>query len=536
VSGTGLSGVIESTLTAIIFSENFSASDNAEVKIVTPGIYPSVVKFYIQKREKSGDKIKLICRSRIHSLDCPSDFVDDDFDEDDMISTQTVLSRIAALGDFGMTYQNPSVLDALPILEKSLVKGKNCLTLLENIAKALFCTFREYDGNLRLCPFEQVFSEISDAELISPIKTGFNKTINKIILTNKSESYQSGFGGISQTVKIETPFASESLVSSLTERLGGHIYKPFTAMVKTVFIPSATALVTLDEEPLYANDIKVYIKKSGLFAKISCKAVSEDEWTNESKYESEIERKLNEKIAVGERFDALLTESKDLVGALNELFIAAPGGGDLSGWSDLVPYIKGLRELYAIDGGYFPSSPYMAWGVYNDSPITIPPAVMWYKSQNQEPYLYPTFYVFGGDTPEDMARLGNYTPNMPVFNPPTSGSYEYNLSEQFPDTHRCFIVTLVNTSMSDDTQAAFAFGDIPNGSTISIHHPRNGTLTSPNRQGSFVDVSYYRRTIQGAYSKLRQNPDGTYFFDTTNTCISTELLAEAITAFLADIK
>jgi hypothetical protein len=343
VSGIGLSGVIESTLTAIIFTDNFNASGNAEVKITTPGIYPPLVRFYIQKREKSGDRVKLICRSRIHTLDCPSDFVDSDFDENDKISTQAVVNRIALLGGFdGMTYQNSSVLNALPALEKSVVAGKNCLTLLENIAKALFCTFREYDGNLRLCPFEQVFTEMSDAKLLAPVKKGFDKTIGKIILTNKAETFESGYGGSSQTIKVETPFASENLCIALSDRLHGAVYKPFEAVVKTVFIPSATAFLNVDGERMYANDIKVYIKKSGLFAKISCKAVNEDEWN----YESEIERKLNEKIAVGERFDALLTESKDLVGALNELFSAAPEGGD---------GIRSIEDLY----------PFMAANVWN---------------------------------------------------------------------------------------------------------------------------------------------------------------------------
>jgi hypothetical protein len=339
VSGTGLSGVIESTLTVTVFSDFFNPPDNAEVKITTPGIHPPLVKFYIQKREKSGDKIKLICRSRIHNFDRPSDFTDSDFDEEGNISTETVLSRIASLCGFGMTYQNASVLSALPTLEKGAVKGKNCLTLLENIAAALFCTFREYEGNLRLCPFEQNFTEIGGTELLAPVKRGFNKTIGRLFLTNKAESYESGFGSATQTIKAETPFASEGLAAAIMERIHGQnrqIYKPFEAMVKTIFIPSVTALVTLEDEQFYVNDIKVYVKKSGLFAKLSCKAVNEDEWN----YSNEISRKISEKIAVGDRFDALLTESKDLVGAINELFTAAPGGGDgIRSIEDLYPFM-----------------------------------------------------------------------------------------------------------------------------------------------------------------------------------------------------
>jgi hypothetical protein len=385
VSGTALSGVIESTLTVIIFSDFFIPAENAEVKITTPGIYPPAAKFYISRREKSGNRIKLVCRSRIHSLDCPSDFVDDDFDDDGKISIQTVLNRIAAVGGFGMTYQDMTVLSALPYLEKGMVMGKNCLTLLENIAKALFCNFREYDGNLRICPFEQSFTAIGDATLLTPVKRGFNKTVSKVILTNKGEIFVNGAGGFSQTVKAETPFASEDLCTAVSGRLNGLICKPFEALVKTEFIPSATALVTLEGEEFTVNSIKTYIKKSGLYSKLSCVYASEDEWN----YSGEMQRQLHDKIAVGERFgdmtimsegaiaisndlhkavmksneddepaisgdilnlqkideiklnpDTLLTESKDLVGALNELFSAAPEGGDgVQSMDDLYPFM-----------------------------------------------------------------------------------------------------------------------------------------------------------------------------------------------------
>lgn len=478
VRGAGISGVIESKMTITLFAENFYAPDNAEVLLHIPGFLPPKSRFFITRREKIGNKIKLICGSLISLLDRPSDFTDDDFDENGIIATSDVLNHIAALcGFFAVTYQSISVLETLPTVGKAAVKGKNCLTLLENIAKALCCTFREYGGNLSLCPFEQVFIEYGEVTPIAPVKSGFRKTVGKVILTNKSESFSAGAGTLSQTLKIETPFASAELANRLYSRLAGREYIPFEAYVKLDFLTAATALFTLGGSDCYVNNIKMHIKKTGVYAKIVCNGINEDEWDENG----EMARRLSEKIGTGERFGAmtlmaegaitlsnadhsavmncndenepsisgdvlnlqaldeiklnpetLLTESKDLVGALNELFTAAPEGGDFSGLSDLFAHIPGALELFKTNGVVFGPG---GCGVYYDTPTPIPSLQFHYVDTETPASISLMMYVKAGNTVNDEVNIiNNVYPTLY----PTSASGEFTLTFDVPENYKYY--------------------------------------------------------------------------------------------------
>jgi hypothetical protein len=406
VDKAGLSGIIHSELSVNIYTDSFSAPDNAEVILKVPGVIVSEAKFYITRREASGRKVSLSCRSKLFCLDTPVDLLETDFDAAGEIDTFTAISRIAAQADLApFSYMGQTdVLAALPRLKKDFLFGKNALSVLEKISAALCGTFREYQGGLIFIPWEQPFMQAVPAEALSEIKRGFSKTARKLVMTGAGENFVLGSGDYSGTVKLDTPLASESTSGAVSARIFGRVYTPYSCNVKFTSVPCATAVVTIGDEELFTNNIVCYPRAGGIYAKVSCNADTADEWD----YSGEVERKIRDKITagepvgqltilrdgqvkfeVGEEYPAtsyvyateehgftvdsyraavkgntlsleevseiklnseeLLTESKELVGALNELFLAAPEGGDSSGakgFSDISPYLKGYNIWY----------------------------------------------------------------------------------------------------------------------------------------------------------------------------------------------
>jgi hypothetical protein len=376
-----LSGIVTSEAYVNIYTDYFYAADNAEVTITIPGVNV-LTKFYICRRELSGRKVSLTCRSKLFRLDTPVDLADTDFDDNGEIDTYTAISRIAAQCELtSFSYQGGNIFDALPKLQKDFIFGKNSLTILEKISAALCGTFREYNGGLIFIPWGVPFMQGIPAEPLSEIKRGFVKTVGKLVMTGGGKSYVYGNGGYTATVKLDTPLASTDAASAVLSRIAGKTYEPYSADVKLTYIPCATGIVTIADEELFTNNIVCYPRRSGIYAKVSCNAVNEDEWD----YSGEIERAVREKITAGERFgnmtltpdgqikldngdsgtaaiyttvdfgincktqkarieaetlsleevpeiklnsEELLTESKDLIGALNELFLAEPEGGE----------------------------------------------------------------------------------------------------------------------------------------------------------------------------------------------------------------
>jgi hypothetical protein len=222
-------------------------------------------------------------------------------------------------------------------------------------------------------------------------------------MTGGGENFVLGNGDYSDTIKLDTPLASEITSGAVFSRFHGKTYTPYSCDVKLPFIPCATSIITIDGEELFTNRVVCYPRGSGIYAKVSCNADTSDEWD----YSGEIERAILDKIAVGEPIgkltilrdghlkfendgeeypmtsyvyttengllvdsqraafkaevlnledvpeiklnsDELLTESKELVGALNELFLAAPEGGDsgAQGFSDIAPFLTGYNVWY----------------------------------------------------------------------------------------------------------------------------------------------------------------------------------------------
>jgi hypothetical protein len=384
VDGAGLSGLVSSELFVNIYTDYFHASDNAEVILTIPGVNINA-KFYITRREAVGRKVSLSCRSKLYRLDIPCHLTDSDFDEHGEIDTYTAISRIASMGNLtSFSYQGGNPFGALPRLNKDFLTGKNCLSVLEKISAALCGVFREYNDGLVFIPWRVPFMQSVPTESKSEIKRGFVKTVGKVSMTGGGKTYVSGNGGYTSTIKLDTPLASEDAAAAVLARNINKDYAPYSADVKLALIPPAPATLTFDDVETYTNSIVCYPRRSGIYAKVSCNAVNEDEWD----YSGEIERAVREKITAGERFgnmtitsdgqikldndnieepqtayicatedygvmvktpkaafeaetlsleevpeiklnsEELLTESKDLVGALNELFLAAPEGGE----------------------------------------------------------------------------------------------------------------------------------------------------------------------------------------------------------------
>jgi hypothetical protein len=432
MSGAGLSGIITTELRVKLRLENddFTAPDNAEVIIHIPGV--SVNPFYIAKREKRGRELKLLCRSKIYQLDRPADFSDNDFDENGEIGFDTAMSRIAGSAGFTATVIN-NLPQCMQKLKKGFLKGANCMSILEKISAALVGTFREYGGAIVFCPWEGVFMEAVPAEPLSPINYGCEKQISHLVMSDKADSFAQGSGGYARTLTVKTPLASNELVSAVYGRVHEHIYKPFECkLMRIASVPAIGCTLSLnhgtdEQTELFCNNIRIYVKKSGLYAAAACNAVNEDEWD----YAGELERAVEEKIAADERFGGmtltgsgtiklensahiadptaghtatisadeefgvnietdkaqikaetldlsntpsillksteLLTESKDLIGAINELFSAAPEGGD----SAVLPTLEDLLEY---------SECYKMWN--------------WLKTQTLAPYERAPYYLF----------------------------------------------------------------------------------------------------------------------------------------------
>jgi hypothetical protein len=405
VNKAGLSGIVRSELRVTITDPNFYASDNAEVSFHIDGYSDYPAKFFINKREISGSTVKLTCRSKLYRLDCTADFTENDFDNKGQINFTTALSRIAAMADLdGFVYFGDDITETIPKLHKNFLYKANCMSILEKLSAALCGTFREHAGALSFCRFEDVYMENVPAEALSPIKSGLMKRISRVVMTGGGQTYSSGFGGYTQTVRIKTPFASQALANTLAGRLTGKEYRPYvceSARISGFPLVGCTMNfdgVTAPEESAdmrFTNHVKIYPSRGGLYCYCACNAVNEDEWD----YSGELERGVAEKIAAGERFgsttlladgnmvfesaarrededegfaseikiddddgfiikadkarlettetmklsgermdietplinlppDELLTEHKDLIGALNELFTAGSEGGD----------------------------------------------------------------------------------------------------------------------------------------------------------------------------------------------------------------
>jgi hypothetical protein len=449
MSKAGLSGIVHTELRVTIHDANFLADDNAEVSFHMNGFadYPS--EFFINRREISGSTVKLTCRSKLFRLDCLADFTEQDFDNNGEIVFNTALARIAACaGLSGFSFRDGSVLSVIPKLHKNFLYKANCMSVIEKLSAALCGTFREYQNTLTFCPWEEVFMENVPVTPLAPIKKGLEKNVSRLVMNGGGQSFNFGSGGYTRTVRINTPFTSQNLANYVYARINNHKYQPYeckAARLTSFPLVGCTfnfdGLTDIEESTqlFYTNRIKMYPRRGGLFCECACNAVNEDEWD----YDGEIERRVQEKIAAGERvgsttlqpsgnitfesparladkntglsselviddedgfkiksektvFEAtesvkltgermdiqtplinlppedLLTQSKDLIGALNELFTAGSEGGDLT-IADLVAYDElyqaCVKAHHAYEGSYSGYGYVMGFAFNN--PVTV---------------------------------------------------------------------------------------------------------------------------------------------------------------------
>jgi hypothetical protein len=533
VTGAGLKGIITSELRVNIYTENFSAPDNAEIILDIPNILMSSSKFYIVRREKSGRKVTLTCRSKLFRLDIPTAFTDSDFNDDGEIGTIDALGKIASQAEFlQFSYAGDNVFTALPTLKKDFLFGKNCLSVLEKISSALCGTFREYQGGLVFIPFETTFVQTVPASKLSPLKRGFTKKITKISVTNGTETFVAGSGYYPATVKINSPLASEEIASAILGRLNMREYSPFTGTVKLNSIPCATCTLVIDDEEIFANNLKIYPRKSGIYAKVSCNAVDEDEWD----YSGELERAVREKITPGESFgsmtltpdgqiklhnenmqtaviytdtvhalnlqaetakikaetlnlsetpkislnaDELLTEKKDLIGALNELFLAEPEGGEggssIAEASVLDDYhcgkVFGKRNRNSATNGLYGFASDTV-GLYYETAHAAEDLIIAFSLQYQYPCTATVKYTLwvGNDTTDGsevvLENKGTFTYTFEV--PMSNFFYTLPLSENVSGEYNYFALVPVGTKMLTLTGTYYPNGYTPGISNFGI--------------------------------------------------------------------
>jgi hypothetical protein len=334
MSKAGLSGIVSTEMTVTLQlppETSFTAPDNAEVIVNIPGLINNPPPFYISKRKISGRQVTLNCRSKIYQLDRPSDFTDSDFDENGMMDFDDALAKIANSAGFISTALPCPVPETLRNLPKSFLKSANCMSILEKLSAALIGTFREYGGVIVFTPWAEPFMEIVPAEPLEPVNYGYEKQITHLVMSDNrnTNTFEQGSGGYAHTLRIETPFASAGLASAVYGRVCEHVYKPFECKAMRInSIPAIGCTLSLhrnteDETELFCNNIRIYVKKSGLYAKAACNDVYEDEWD----YTGELERAVLEKIAADERIGSLTIEKTGVIKLENTAHIEDPSVG-----------------------------------------------------------------------------------------------------------------------------------------------------------------------------------------------------------------
>jgi hypothetical protein len=293
-----------------LYTDYFFASENAEVTIQ----YQSMIfpQFYIVSRIIKGSTVELVCRCQMQKLDRPFPLNDLVFDENGEMDTVFAIQRISEQIECGAAF--PLAQD-IPKLSESFLKNNNCLLILEKLSEALAGFWRIWRGTLTFVPFEEVFMDLVYVTDHGKINTGVQKSISRVVMSGGGETFDMGGGSFSQTVCIETEFASLELAASVYNRLSGFTYYPvMKTMCRAESYPPATSQVTfrnsgnINGDSFRINSIKAYPRRSGLYLEMANNTVREDEWDYSGKVGREIKR-------------------------LNQLFSALEEGGDSGGSS-----------------------------------------------------------------------------------------------------------------------------------------------------------------------------------------------------------
>jgi hypothetical protein len=291
-----------------LFTNYFYAPENAEVTVRYGSV--SFPKFYIVSRLIKGNSVELVCRCKMQMLDRPfpagSVIFDANGETDTYSAVQCIAQQIDCLTSFPLSQE-------IPKLTESFLKNNNCLLILEKLSEALAGFWRIWNGSLIFVPFEETFMDLVNISEHGKINTGAVKFISRVVMSGGGETFDYGAGSFSQTVCIETEFASAELAASVYSRLSGFTYYPvMKTMCRAFSFPAATSRVTFQNsdngsgKSFRINSIKAYPRRSGLYLETANNAVREDEWDYSGKVGREIKR-------------------------LNQLFSALEEGGDNSG-------------------------------------------------------------------------------------------------------------------------------------------------------------------------------------------------------------
>jgi hypothetical protein len=279
-----------------IYTPAFIASENAEVTVnyVIPGGLVNFPKFYIVNRMVKGDAVTLTCRCAMHKLDRPFPVSEMIFDENNEVGTNYVISKIASQIGLNSSF---SLLSDIPKLTEKFLKSNNCLLILEKLSEALAGYWRIRGGLLLFVPFEEVLTTSVSVSEHDRIDTGLRKQIRRLVMTGGGETFERGVGEFSQTVCIDTEFASDKLANSVYNRLQGYFYVTLMkTMCKATVFPGVTCEVTFENSrnvfgsTFKINSIKAYPRRSGFYLELTNNAVREDEWDYSGKTEREIKR------------------------------------------------------------------------------------------------------------------------------------------------------------------------------------------------------------------------------------------------------
>ena len=269
----------------------------AEV-IVSCGL--NLPKFYVYSRKPNGVNISLTCYDRAMFSENSLTISDDSFDENGYISVTTVLDNIKNVCGFPYISTGNIIGSAITLMYKDNVLNKSAKTVLSELAEASGgCFFVQENDSLAFIPFGSgSFSAEFPVEKYEKICFGLSVTCNDIILRNGSKVYSSGGGsGAFGTMRIDTVYASESLLSGLMGTLKGRTYTAWkcgNALVNYYPSPGAGIKFGDSVDSLVCNFCKLRITSSGFFASMGRNDVSESE------YVSEYTRALSERVKVGE--------------------------------------------------------------------------------------------------------------------------------------------------------------------------------------------------------------------------------------------
>jgi hypothetical protein len=279
-----------------IYTPYFIASENAEVTVSysPPGGLTVFPKFYIVNREIRGNAVTLKCRCAMQKLDRPFPVSEMFFDENSETGTNYVISKIAAQIGLEPSF---SFISDIPKLTEKFLKSNNCLLILEKLSEALAGYWRIHNGYLLFVPFEEPLTTGVSVSEHDRVDTGLRKQIRRLVMTGGGETFERGAGEFSETVCIDTEFASTELANSVYNRLKDCTYTSLMkTMCKAVVFPGVTSEVTFENsqnpfgDTFRINSIKAYPRRSGFYLELSNNTVREDEWDYSGKTEREIKR------------------------------------------------------------------------------------------------------------------------------------------------------------------------------------------------------------------------------------------------------